>query len=51
MQLAEAATLEELLTTHTGNMESAGRCRERHSALVELLQQIDDQSDAQPDGN
>ena len=49
MQLAESGELTEILQTHAENMESAGRCRTRHGALVELLEQIDDQTNDEPE--
>ena len=49
MQLAETGELTEILQTHAENMESAGRCRTRHAALVELLDQIDDQTNDGPE--
>ncbi len=41
MQHADSALLEEILQTHTDNMESAGRCRERHSAILELFEELE----------
>lgn len=41
MQLAESAQLDDILQTHAANMESAGRCRERHSAILELFEELE----------
>lgn len=41
MQHADSALLEEILQTHTDNMESAGRCRERHGAILELFEELE----------
>lgn len=40
MVLAEDATLTTILQTHAINMEQAGKCSARHSAIVEALKTL-----------
>ena len=36
----ESGDIEEILITHGHNMEAAGICKQRHSALVKYLQSV-----------
>jgi hypothetical protein len=47
MRLAESSDIEGILRNHTTNMESAGRCRVRHGAIVLALDSLRSQIDAQ----
>jgi hypothetical protein len=49
-ELAQSGMVAELLAVHTRNTGKAGRCRQRHGALTDLIDQLRNR-EGESDGN